>query len=814
MRTANNNYTVEGLVAKYRNFVKEHCPNSVDLLEGNDGKLVEVLTPVSPYSNAGEQLIAFLYKTVKGDNADPEIINALSEYEAVFYKEAITEEEFAFLCEHYSEFVSYEFEHREEWDVTVYGLPHISKERMRLVKEYINPQDGDKVFIADTEYCDLAVQFPNCIVEGFTGCVYEHKEVWALGQIRMDVMGIDSRIVPGEEIDDEYFYTLPKAGSMDYVIFRVNENKYFAQKIFGTECNDVEALYDLLKPGGKMLFFSELKNEMAKEINVKKSDFGNFRRRLVEEKVISSIVSYEDTGILGDGRMNYILLVISKSPNITVCVKDENKLYTKEISSNLIDSDILWPSYYLANRPSEGIPLSSIVELVKAKDVAQFVEGQGFILPDEAKRMALILQNSYGDSYEDANLLYKPGYIVDDPAFTEEDWASFLLAEQPCVLLSGNAEKMRMGYTTVVPDNGFAYVVGCQLVPKKGYDVRYIAALLFEPSVKEQILTICDGNINHRTLSLILDKIIVPGHDENGRMKFLVETMDEAMISFKKEIEHTFEERIAAIKTDFINEIRMRKHDMRPHLRQLASAERLIIHYLETNTNIDELKGHLKKQIGYIHKALGSISIIINHLSDEEKYGNAEIVNINTFLEEIEISHNDSESFAIEYDCDQESFRKRGFAIPDLEEQWDEAQEQGLDMKGFIQTHAKGSLPLYVDIAPVDFQRMVDNIIENARRHGFTDSSRKDYYIKIRVSLNTNGNMYRIDFNNNGNPLPDGMTKDRFGIRGEKAGSTGGTGSGGYIIKSIVTHYGGDYDVFTKDGITTIRIYLPIVKKI
>ena len=149
-----------------------------------------------------------------------------------------------------------------------------------------------------------------------------------------------------------------------------------------------------------------------------------------------------------------------------------------------------------------------------------------------------------------------------------------------------------------------------------------------------------------------------------------------------------------------------------------------------------------------------------------------------------------------------------------MTEQWEKAQEQGIDMKDFILARAKDNLPLFVEIAHVDFQRMVDNIIENARKHGFTDSSRKDYFIGVDLSLNMEGNMYQIDFNNNGNPLPDGMTKERFGIRGEKAGLTGGTGSGGYIIKSIVTHYGGDYDVFTKDGVTTIRIYLPIAKKI
>ena len=70
--------------------------------------------------------------------------------------------------------------------------------------------------------------------------------------------------------------------------------------------------------------------------------------------------------------------------------------------------------------------------------------------------------------------------------------------------------------------------------------------------------------------------------------------------------------------------------------------------------------------------------------------------------------------------------------------------------------------------------------------------------------------MFQIDFRNNGNPLPDGMDKMRYGIKGEKAGSTGGTGIGGSYVKKCVEHYGGDYNIFMEDGWTVVRICLPI----
>jgi sensor histidine kinase regulating citrate/malate metabolism len=104
----------------------------------------------------------------------------------------------------------------------------------------------------------------------------------------------------------------------------------------------------------------------------------------------------------------------------------------------------------------------------------------------------------------------------------------------------------------------------------------------------------------------------------------------------------------------------------------------------------------------------------------------------------------------------------------------------------------------------------VSNIVDNARKHGFIDHKRNDYKIKVTLSIDSEKNMFVLDFRNNGNPLPDGMNKLRYGIKGEKAGKTAGTGVGGSYVKSFVEHYGGDYDVFMDNGWTVIRIFLPI----
>jgi hypothetical protein len=73
-----------------------------------------------------------------------------------------------------------------------------------------------------------------------------------------------------------------------------------------------------------------------------------------------------------------------------------------------------------------------------------------------------------------------------------------------------------------------------------------------------------------------------------------------------------------------------------------------------------------------------------------------------------------------------------------------------------------------------------------------------------------------IRFVNNGKPLPEGMDKDRYGMRGVKGKDSKGQGTGGSVVKSITEHYGGDYDIYTQDAgdkqLTFVDVKLPIYK--
>lgn len=300
---------------------------------------------------------------------------------------------------------------------------------------------------------------------------------------------------------------------------------------------------------------------------------------------------------------------------------------------------------------------------------------------------------------------------------------------------------------------------------------------------------------------------------ENDIHNNLVQSFDKLNSEIKK-LHKDYENKINDARSSYINEVRMRKHDMRPHLRQIASTERLLLHYLKNINNIDELRNVISTQVSRIHDAVSHLSDLVEHLTDDDKFGTPERFNLDKYFNDLQ----DGEYYTIDYDCDDESLIEAGLDCHRFHKDWPNLQNEfykdgKFDIDAFRQYSIQDDV-INIDtyISSIDFDRLVQNIIENAKRHGFTDPSRNDYNMYIYLSIDKERGMYQIDFRNNGNPLPEGMNKERYGIKGERGGKTGGTGQGGHIVKTIVEHYGGDYDIFSDEGVTNIRIYLPILR--
>lgn len=187
MQTANNNFTVEALVAKYRNFVKENCP-----------KDPEIMDPIDTYPEA--HLLVTLYKRVAGENTDQNILEALSKYTAAFYTNALNEEEMDFLANHFSKVSTFIFDNFAD-KYTHCWIDRLSQKVYEIIGALKEVEAGKTIFIGGAGLCDIALLFPNCTIKGYSeyGFFEElsgDKEMWALGQIRLFAAGIKSEIKP------------------------------------------------------------------------------------------------------------------------------------------------------------------------------------------------------------------------------------------------------------------------------------------------------------------------------------------------------------------------------------------------------------------------------------------------------------------------------------------------------------------------------------------------------------------------------------------------------------------------------------------
>lgn len=374
--------------------------------------------------------------------------------------------------------------------------------------------------------------------------------------------------------------------------------------------------------------------------------------------------------------------------------------------------------------------------------------------------------------------------------------------EEDCIIID-TRRQLRSIYVTV--DETPAYYMPYYHAFKVDTSVlnpEYLVMQLRQPYMAKQIIV--DNMVSRGVPSeFYIAKVLVPSLEE--QKETVIRYKEQLLKNMGMQLNDIFEKK----KADYINEVRMRKHDLVPYTRELGSIQRRMQRIIENCTDLDTLKEQLFDKLQKHSIALLKLSNLLEDLSREETFGKAEPFNLDKYFYELVINHEWRDGFNIEYSVDDDALKEYG--LPNH----DSSLFKKDFFAGMISIEARRTTPnkyvqLLVDIAPNDFERMVRNIIENADKHGFVDKDYEYYSIYIHLTVDTEREMYQIDFSNNGRPFPKGLDKDRYGILGEKAGENAGTGKGGYIVKQIVEHYGGDYDVFTDGDFSTVRIWLPI----
>ncbi len=320
-----------------------------------------------------------------------------------------------------------------------------------------------------------------------------------------------------------------------------------------------------------------------------------------------------------------------------------------------------------------------------------------------------------------------------------------------------------------VPKNCCAYRINPDLI-----DVNYLRLLLAQID-KESNGELRRNGIKRWEGGAGINPVLqIPLSLEEQRRIYEDARLNAAVEKARKE---GLDKAIDSMKQEYMMEVRMRKHDMKPFLSQLDSQAKLITFYLDKIEGNDNVVSAIRQKLTGISNAVSELRLHLNRLTEEDIYGSPEVFNPLDILNELTGTFS---NYSVALEVDTIAFKEAQIDTPEI------------------------------FISKVDFSTLATTIIENAVSHAFTGDD-KDYKVLITLSYNANKDLFTIDFKNNGNPMPQGMDKFRYGLKGEKGAKSHGTGLGGYRVKSITRHYNGDYDVFCNriQNTTTIRVMFP-----
>ena len=779
MQTVNNNFTVEALVAKYRNFVDEHCPKE-SYWDPKEGNISGPLDPIDCYAEA--HLLVTLYKRIAGENTDQNILEALSKYTAAFYTNALNEEEMDFLANHFSKVSTFIFNNFAD-KYTKGWICRPTQKVYEIIEKLKKVEAGKTIFIGGAGLCDMALLFPNCTIKGYSEYDFfeEHigdKEMWALGQIRLFAAGIKSEIKPFHEDTKNSQYM----SDVDIAIFDTADRYSYPFS------NGSEHLFQYMKPNSKFLLFLDKQNAAG-------NSMAGLTKMLVEKKCIYSIVSFEEpNAIFGTNTTKTTIYVCAnKAVSNVVCIKNDATGDLIQLSANMLDPTILWPSYYLTAKSKEGIALSEIVSFqdLKPKNMEDIVfkkttfndekECIEWILSDKEKNILVVAPTNLSTRYEDAKLCKENLHPAGDPLF-EKQLGLLCNIMQPCVLLYGRKDKLVAGYIKDLPSEGIvAYRQFACLVPKEGIDVRYVAALLLTPEVKNQIMSICEGEVDAQLFPLIMDKIIVPNHTDLERATFLSEANYNAFESSRKELEQEHK--------SYIKAVRMRKHALTQSASSIEATFYALNAYRERkngtisdNERISRIaQTTVKDAFEYLSKATKDLLVKLDHIADVEyTFTKPEWINPEEFVESYIQKH---ENGWVNFKPVVKWAKGHNLADKDL-----------TDLSGETILH-KGE-PIYTMMFPRDaLKQILDNIVSNAISHGFIDKSYHNY--QLRFSWETDGTALKMCVENNGAPIPSDRSTSsllEYGVS-TSLNSNGHHGIGCNEIDSIMRKYDGKIEL-------------------
>ena len=744
MRTANNtnNFTIEALVAKYRNYVMDHA--SYELIGAEDDYLGSAEYGLDGWPD--HQLLITLYNDVAGTNADSTIQNRLSKFGDYYWKGILSVEEYTFLRNNFKETVKYMFSKGLCYgsDATR-NTVHMAMCDTSFIKEtvnYVTAKPKSSLYIENDTLGHGAVLFPQCVIL----CDKDNDDS-ALKKIRLFAAGIQYRNV--DKIEEE---------TIDIIL----SGSGFFSGLYVTS----ETLYATLASKGTMIM--ETRPNMMASMD---KEAVSFRKRLVADKTIKSVIKYSED----KSDFRYVM-IIEKKNHSKVNIQDRVCKQSRDVNYKQITARILLPGYYLTEKPENGVPLSEFLDNYDFNHIKQ----------DVSIEQPMVFPYNLGCTFKDVNISLKTfkkwteyGLKSDIPASNcyNVDFPSILLYGDLKTVYAGITQKIKLPYAVLDP-------IAC-FTAKEGVDLRYVASLLFDPIVANQISAIyLDFYYGNMMVFMpeFLHAIIVPNHNPNERNKYLADICYEALNTIKEE---SIQEKVFYKKS-----VSMRKHALTQPLSAVGAMFNALNRYrikqgglLRDEDIISRQKGTtVRRAFEFLYQHINDMMPALDHIADVEyTFNKPEWIDPEIFIEGY-ISKNDNGWL---------NFK----SIVDWKKGNNQADDNIYDDNPVKMVMRKGDSWDQFLFPKDALERIFNNIISNAQAHGFTDDVRSNYVIKF--SWHIDGTSLIIEIENNGNPIPedrDAASLLQYGVS-TMLHQDGHNGIGCNEIDDIMQRYDGNVKI-------------------
>lgn len=643
-----------------------------------------------------------------------------------------------------------------------------------------------------------------------------NQRVWAIGTLRLLANQINTYNYVCEDSiinwkakyhkndNDKYLY--------DYILATAPfgmqvPHEEFSIEPFKRKCS-VEDFFiarglEGLTPKGKLIGL------FSAGVLSRKGSIKDVRMNAVNNNYLEMVVSLPANILAPLTSIQTVILVFNKNKDLNGTVKfiDGTSFFKKEGRRNVLQSEALWAEIQRAD--SELVKYTSNSDI--AKNDYDLTVGRYFL--DEINvpsgfRIAKL--GDFIDVYKGEQAGEVTGKVIMpsdlstdsynfyksfDDFSTDEVNSTYQVLDRD-VLLVSSRRSLRPTYYSSSSNKNLIYCnanIFAFEVKKDLIEESYLVNELNKEYVKKQFEAFLTGSVvpSISLKDLLEIKILVP--DLREQQHLIVEsakqTYQSALIR-----EMGLEGVIDKQKQDFIDELRIKKHNLNQYLGHFKNSVSAMSKYFKQkgidSDFISEQRGiTLGNHIDGLLTSVTEMSELVEYLTKEFSFGESQSVDLNKLLSTYENN-------PIYSRCKIEYVPDRVTINCELEE------GQGIETPN-------------ASISENDLREVINHIITNAIIHGFSDPGKLDCKIQLRLSFESERSMYVIQICNNGKLFPKGMDTHRYGIKGEKAGATGNDGIGGYRVKSICEHFGGSYEVISEpDSMFPVSVIVKLKKAI